>query len=255
MSLALNSIAPLAGPPGSVITLLGSGFSGAQVALVSQAPEVTLDPTPYLLTPTSQTATQITVQIPSNLPGQALGAIDLFVSVVNGDASKSNQLAFSLVFIGWTSIARVATEVPGFKRGGQITDQTILGWIRSRSQTITAAMLQRGYSLIPSAWPANGASGGSPAAGEMLESLNRVGATLDLASRIAAANGAGQWDFANKLRDQWNADFKLLQSGGYDNLFRADSATDAVAPTFGGGDMSDPDTGEVTPSFTKEQVF
>jgi hypothetical protein len=253
----LNSISPLAGPPGAVIALTGSGFTGAgsSVALVSQSPDFPLSAVPLLLTPISQTDSAIVVQLPASMPGQAAGAIDLFVSVIDSDGVQSAALTVSVTFVGWTTIARVCGEVPAFTRGGKIADSSILNWIRARAQQeIVPAMLGRGYSLDPARWPVVGPGGGSPEACATLEAINRYGAGYDLASKVGGQFSAGgEWIVAKNLRDQWSGAIGTLKAGGYDHLFRVDASTAQVAPSFGGGGASG--FGGQKPRFKKDKKY
>lgn len=250
MPPVLNSIGPTAGPPGETVLLGGSAFSGASVQIVSQDPTFPLTPETVTLTPLSQSATKIAFQLPASLPGQAGGSIDLAVTVVNGDASASAPLIYTVTFIGWVTIARVAGSVPAWHRGGQISDDQVWEWIATRAQIVTGAMQKRGYPLDPSAWPSSGENGTSPEAMKLLSTLNRLGAAADLAEAIGGNFSTGRWGFAKSLSDQFDAMFRQFREGVYDHLFVATASTDSVDPTFSGfPDNSSPDCGG--PAFRK----
>jgi len=245
----LNSISPTAGPPGTEITCLGAGFdAGAQVGC------------PALVATTWVSAGELKATIPALLgePGQPVNVV---VYVRNADASLSVSKTFSVTFDlletrlqAYTTVAAVAGEVPGFKRGGQIADMTIESWIKSVGQGINGAMLRRGLSLDPADWQQADADTAMPSPVGVLENLNRLGAAARLAAAVGGQAGTGEWGLAKSLREAHTQEMNLLRDGGYDKLFRPAAATIESAPQLAVGDMKDED-GNVEQAFQKGQVF
>ena len=120
------------------MTLTGTGFTaGSQAACPAIADTTFVSPT------------QLTVQIPSDLDGPDGGTTPIGVFVMNADGATSGVQLFTVNFPAsmlqsWTSIANVCGELPGFQRGGQISDDQIQNWIISIAQMIASAMLRRG---------------------------------------------------------------------------------------------------------------
>src|SRR5580700_8307783 len=179
MPPVLTTVWPLFGPPGAAIALTGSGFTaGSQVGC------------PALVATTFVSATQLTAVIPPNIGGPAGGSTAVGVFVMNADGSTSGVVMFQVQFPpsqlqSWTTVDAVCGEVPGFARGGQISDTQIANWIASVRQSITGAMLGRGLSLDPALWQQPDDSA-NPDPGDVLEMINRYGA----AARLSAAVGS-----------------------------------------------------------------
>lgn len=246
----LNSISPSSGPPGTAITVLGSGFdTGAQVGC------------PVLVPTTRVSVTELHAAIPADLVGPAGGSFSVVVYAQNEDGSQSPAQAFRVLFPrsenilqAFTSVEAVAAEVPGFKRGGTISDATIGQWIRSIAQSITGVMMRRGYSLNPSAWQQPDSATAMPAPAGVLELINRYGAASRLAAAIAGQFSTGEWGLAKTLQTDYVREFKALSEGQYDKLFRPSSATIETDQQVSVGDIVT-DDGAAEQAFTKDQVF
>jgi hypothetical protein len=240
--MTLTSISPLSGPPGTAITCLGSGFTAA-----SQVGCPTLVPTTFV------DAGTLTAQIPWNLDGPAGGAMQVVVYVQNADGTLSQPLLFTVQFPAdrlqtWTTIDQVTGEVPGFQRGGRITDQQIQTWMRSTAQEIAAEMMRRGLSLDPTTWQ-QPASAAEPEPVGVLEMINRMGAAARLAGAIGAQfSGTGEWGVSKSLAAAYARGLAALRSGDYDKYFLPGAATVDPSPQLGAS------TGG-HPTFTKEKVF
>jgi hypothetical protein len=236
----LISISPLAGPPGTVVTCVGTGFApGSQVGCP------TLVPTTYV------DAQTVTAAIPE-VAGPAGGSMMVGVFVVNGDGTSTGVLAFTVQFPAtalqtWTSIEAVCGEVNGFARGGKIGDAQIQRWIESIAQSIAGAMLRRGLSLDPADWQQPSLAA-SPSPAGCLEMINRLGAAERLAASIAAQFGGSDWAVRRNLAAAYGDEMKSLTAGGYDKLFKPTAATVESGPLLSAGDVG-------CPSFTKEKVF
>jgi hypothetical protein len=247
MAPALNSISPIAGPPGAAITLTGRGFDTS-----SQAACPVLVATVYV-TPTTLTAT-----IPEDLGGADGTSLAIGVYVRNGDGSASAALPFTVQFPttrlqAYTTVDAVAGEVPGFLRGGKITDAQIGNWIRTTAQEINGAMLRRGLPLDPTQWqPAGNAASPDPA--DVLEMLNRVGAAAALAAAIGSQFGAGEYAIAKTLAGIYARMLASLKAGDYDKLFRPSAATVESEPLLAAGDTSRED-GKPSTMFWKDRKF
>jgi len=245
----LTSVSPSSGPLGTAITCTGAGFdSGARIGC------------PGLVTTTYVSATSLTAAIPADLVGPPGGEMVIAVFVENVDGSRSASLPFTIRFAalhqGWTTVAAVCAEVPGFKRAGtRIPDATIEGWIRSGAQVIAGVMLGRGLSLDSTAWQPVTEITGMPSPAGVLEMINRLGAAARLAATVAADFAAqGEWPLAKNLQDCYTRELGRLEKGAYDKLFRPAAATRETGGQLAVGDLSD-SQGEPERSFTKDQVF
>jgi len=242
----LTSISPLSGPPGSTVTLTGTGFTaGSQVAC------------PVLVPTVFVSATQLTAQIP-DLTGDPGQSISVGVTVVNPDGTISGALVFTVQFPAdttqsWTTVSAVAGEVPGFQRNGQISDQQIQTWITSVAQSIAAAMLRRDLPLDPTQWQRSGANA-QPTPEGILEMINRLGAAARLAAAVASTFTQGDWAIRADLQKAFLAEMANLRNGDYDKIFLPAAATLEPGPQFGGGN-TDNREGWPERSFRKEQIF
>ena len=246
----LTSIAPLSGPPGTAIVCLGAGFdAGAQVAC------------PDLVATTWVSAAELRAAIPADLEGPQGGQISVKVFIRNADLSDSDPLPFSVIYPypwpalqTWTNIVAVCGEVPAFKRGGRVSDDTLRGWMRSVAQSIAGAMLRRGLSLSPADWQQPDAETALPTPAGVLELLNRYGAAARLAAAIAGDFTQGEWGFAKVLQREYERELAALRDGAYDKLFRPAAATVETGTLVGGGDIA-ASTGDAAQAFSREQVF
>lgn len=244
----LTSISPSSGPPGTAITLSGSNFDvTAQVGC------------PAIVATIWVSATELQATIPATLSGPPAGALAANVYVVNSDGSLSAILPFTVQFPWpvadpqcWTTLAAVAAEVPGFKRGGNIQDSTIEQWMRSVAQSINGALIRRGLSLNPADWQPAGTTG-NPAAAGWLEQVNRLGAAARLAGAVGGQFTAGKYGLAVTLNADYMREFELLEAGEYDKLFNPLAATMDTGPYFGAGAMTDAD-GNAVNAFSRESV-
>lgn len=243
---SLNSVSPASGPPGQAITLLGAGFdAGAQCGCPVLVPTVFVG------------AGELQAQVPTAIVGPAGGTMIISVFVQNEDGSVSAGLPFTVRFPrtalqAWTTAAAVAEEIPGFRRGGRIADQTIETWIRSTAHMVTAAMRRRGLSLDPAQWPAADAATGFQSAAGWLETVNRMGAAARLAAAIGGEFAQGEWSLAKTLQADFVRELKALKDGEYDGLFRAGASTVDDSPA--GGDIAT-DDGDAEQAFSKGQIF
>lgn len=245
----LGYASPASGPPGQAITLKGAGFvAGAQAAV------------PGLVAATFVDAQTLTVAIDATLVGPGGSTRAIFVYVKNPDGQLSNQIQWNIEFpekmpLGFTTVALVAGEVPGFKLGGtRITDQQIENWIGAAGQAVAGAMLRRGLSLKPSDWQQPDATTAMPEPSAVLEMVNRLGAAAMLAAAVGGQMGAGEWGLAKALERRYQDELKRLESGAYDKLFRSAAATLETGTQVSGGDI-ETDAGEAEQSFSKTQVF
>jgi len=246
----LTSVSPALGPPGTVITCLGSGFdAGAQVGC------------PALAETTFVSAAELEAAIPADLVGPAGGSAVVSVFVQNEDGSRSAIVSFTVNFPypastlqSWTNIEAVCGEVPGFRRGGQVQDSAIEGWMRSIAQSIAGAMLRRGLSLDSTQWQQPDAATAMPTPAGVLELINRYGAAARLASAIAGQFSQGEWGLAKNLQADFGRELKTLGDGGYDKLFKPAAATVETGTQFAGGDI-ETDDGDAERAFSKTQIF
>ena len=148
---------------------------------------------------------------------------------------------------GWTTLEKIAGEVPGFIRGGRITDAQIVVWGDSIEQQINAVMRRRGLSLVAADW--SDASGA-----DLLEMINRLGAGAQLSAAVAGQFSAGEWGLTKAIERRFEREMKALGDGDYDKLFRPGAATVESGTLFAGGDMTD-DEGEVERAFEKGKVM
>jgi hypothetical protein len=220
---------------------LGSGFdSGAQVGCP------TLQPTEMVDSGTLATT------IPADLSGPDGGATPIAVFVLGSDGTTSTVAMFTVQFPAarlqaWTTVDAVVAEVPGFQRGGRISDDNIKTWIRSVAQEIAAEMTRRGMSMNPETWQ-QPATNADPSPVDVLEMVNRMGAGARLASAIGAQFSAqGEWGVAKNLAAAYARQLGALRNGDYDKFFDRAAATVDIAPSLGAS------TGH--PMFTTEQVF
>lgn len=262
----LNSVWPSSGPPGTAITLAGAGFvDGARVAcpaLVTATlviPEGTPPPAPYL-----------TAAIPDDIVGPPSGTMVISIYVQNPDGVRSGIIPFTIEFPisdteplysptlqGYTSLLRVMAEVPGFKitSGGAINAETIHNWIGTVAQSVNGALIRRGLPLDSSLWPAAAPGTAQPTAAGVLEMVNRLGAAARLAAAIASQFTSGEWGIAKTLQREYEREINRLETGAYDKLFLARAATIEAGPQVFVGDQTDPETGDDTTAFKKEDVF
>lgn len=248
MAPTLNSISPASGPPDTLVTLLGAGFSsGSQVGC------------PTLVATTLVDSGTLTCLIPGDIEGPAGTAVPVAVYVQNPDGSTSTVLMFSVEMLAdklqcWTTVDAVTGEVPGFQRGGKIDDAQILVWMRSVAQALKGMLLRRGLSLNPADWQQPGADA-SPEAVSVLEMINRLGAAARLAAAVSAQFSAtGEWALSKNLRSAYKDECATLIAGDYDKLFRPSAATIESGPEFASGDMTNR-RGYEDNAFSKEQVF
>jgi hypothetical protein len=244
----LNSVSPSAGPPGTAITCAGSGFdTGARVGC------------PALVDTNCVSPEQLTATIPADLAGPAGGSMPVSVYVQNEDGSISAVLPFTVRFgaerrQAWTGLDAVLGEVPGFKLGGDITETTIKGWIRSIAQQVNAAMLRRGLSLNSEDWQHADPDTAMPAPSSVLELINRYGAAARLAAVVGARFSAErEWSLAKALREDFKREMEGLEAGRYDKLFRPAAATLETGTQAAAGDIGL--SGEAGQAFSKDQVF
>ena len=243
----LTSVSPSSGPLGTAITCLGAGFEvGARIGC------------PSLVTTTRTSATELHGAIPTGLVGPPGQEMVVAVFVENPDGSRSAMLSFTVRLTtslqGWTTVAAVCAEIPGFSRTGRIADATIEGWIRSTAQVIAGAMLARGLSLDPANWQTVEDVTGMPSPAGVLELINRMGAAARLASAIASDFTQGEWGIAKNLLAEYQRELKRLGTGAYDKLFSPAAATAETGALLMGGDVEN-DDGDVERSFTQGQVF
>jgi hypothetical protein len=242
----LNSVSPLLSPPGAVITLTGSGFDpGARVAC------------PALVATTFVSSTQLTAVVP-DLALAAGASVQIGVFVVNEDGSTSGLIAITVAVPAdrlqtWTTIDAVCGEIPAFKRGGRISDDTIRNWMESVAQAIAAAMMRRGLPLDASLWQQPGLTA-SPSPAAVLELINRLGAAARLAAALGSEFGSQEMGLAAALRRDYEAERKRLEEGGYDVMFRPAARTVESGPLFSAGDVLDAE-GNSMSAFTKGQKF
>ncbi len=243
----LNSVSPSSGPLGTAITCLGAGFdSGARIGC------------PALVQTTFVSSGELHADIPADITGPPGGELVIAIFVENEDGSRSATLPFTVrlatVLQGWTTAAAVAAEVPGFKRGGRISDATIEVWVRSYAQIIAGALLARGISLDPTTWQAVSDVTGMPAPAGVLELANRLGAAARLATAVGGEFSQGEWALAKSLQSEFKRELDRLESGFYDKLFLPSAPTRETGSQFSPGDVSNED-GDPERSFTKGQIF
>jgi hypothetical protein len=242
MAIVLTSVSPLTGPPGTAITCVGSGFdAGTQVGCPTLVPTELVD------------AETVAATIPADLTGPDGGATAIAVFVMGSDGSTSTVVMFTVQFPAarlqsWTTTDAVVAEVPGFQRGGRITDDNIQTWIRSVAQEIAAEMTRRGLSMDPATWQQPGSSA-DPNPVDVLEMINRMGAGARLASAIGAQfSGQGEWGVSKNLAAAYARQLGALRAGDYDKFFFPGAATVEASPAFAGATACHP-------KFTMGQVF
>jgi IPT/TIG domain len=243
----LTSISPSSGPPGTALTLNGTGFTaGSQAAC------------PDLVATTYVSATQLTAAMDPDLAGPAGGSMALAVFVQNPDGTVSASLPFTVAFPAatlqtWTSIESVTGEVPGFARGGQIGDSQIQTWIESIAQQIAGVMLRRGLPLDPALWQQPSTNAWPTPAG-FLEMVNRMGAAARLAAAVSSLFASGDMAITKNLQSAFSGEMAALLRGDYDKLFLPAAATLAPGRLFGSGDTSGRG-GRDERAFRKDQKF
>lgn len=241
MPVTLTSVSPSSGPPGTAITCLGAGFdAGAQVGCPTLQPTTLVD------------SGTLTAVVPEDLSGADGSSTPIAVFVLGSDGSTSAVQLFTVQFAAtrlqsWTTLDAVVGEVPGFSRGGRITDDQIQTWIRSVAQEIAAEMFRRGLSLDPTTWQQPTTSA-DPNPVDVLEMVNRMGAGARLAAAIGAQFSQGEWGVSKNLAAAYARQLAALRSGDYDKFFRPAAATLETGPQLGaftGGHAA----------FRKDQVF
>jgi hypothetical protein len=241
--VTLTSISPSSGSPGTAITCTGTGFdAGAQVGC------------PTLVPTTFVNSTTLMATIPAALAGPQGSSMQVAVFVLGSDQSTSAVQMFTAQFPdttlqAWTSVDAVAAEVPGFKRGGQISDNTIQTWIRSIAQEIAAEMMRRGLSLDPTTWQLP-QSAGQPDPSDVAEMINRMGAAARLAAAVGAQFSAaqGEWSVSKNLMAAYLRQLTALRNGDYDKFFNPSAATVDAAPQLAASTA-------YHPLFRTEKVF
>jgi hypothetical protein len=248
MAPVLTTVSPLSGPPGAAITLTGSGFTAAsQVGC------------PSLVATTYVSATELTASIPPDIEGPSGGSLQVAVFVSNADGTTSTVQMFTVYFPAdllqaYATLDAVVGEVPGFARGGQISDDTINGWIRSASQAVNGTLLRRGFSLDPTTWAqADGTATPDPA--DILARIVRLGSATKLAAAVASLWGTGDWAITRSLNSDYQSEWKMLQRGDYDHLFaQTGPATEETGQLFDGF-VKERHNGKVATFFKKGREF
>jgi hypothetical protein len=242
MGVTLTSISPTTGPPGSLVTCLGAGFdAGSQVCCPTVVPTTFVD------------SGTLTATVPEDLAGPGGGSTPVGVFVMGDDGSVSAVVLFTAQFPpaalqSWTTVDAVVAEVPGFARGGRISDDNIQTWIRSVAQEIAAEMVRRGLSMDPATWQQPGASA-DPDPVDVLETINRMGAGARLAGAIGAQFSAqGEWGVSKNLAAAYARQLGALRAGDYDKFFNPGASTVDTAPELSAS------TGH-RPVFTIEKEF
>jgi hypothetical protein len=195
----------------------------------------------------------LTAAIPA-IAGADGTTTQIAVYVLGDDGSTSGVVMFTVQFAvtrlqSWTTVDAVVAEIPGFKRGGLVPDDSIKTWIRSIAQNIAAEMVRRGLSLNPVDWQQPTTSA-EPNPVDILEMINRMGAASRLASAVGSQfTAAGQqWAVAKNLESAYQDQLHAMREGDYDKFFSPSAATVDVQPQLAAS------TGE-RPAFRKDQVF
>lgn len=243
----ISSISPVSGAPGTAIVVSGSGFDAA--ARIG---------CPTLVDTTFVGAGELHAIIPADLEG-APGQTMLVAVFVQADGI-SNMVQFTVQFPAsssqpWTTVDLVAGEVPGFLRGGNISDSTISNWIRSIAQSVAGCLLRRGLPLDPTLWAQASVETGSLAPAGVLELITRYGAAARLAAAVSAQfSGGTEWGLSKNLQSSYQAELKALNEGQYDKLFKPAAATIESGQVVAANELltfsGDPDQ-----AFRKDQVF
>ncbi|HEX4311890.1 MAG TPA: IPT/TIG domain-containing protein [Acidobacteriaceae bacterium] len=249
MAAVITSISPVSGPPGTLVTVAGSGFdSTARVGC------------PTLVDTVNTSSASLQATIPADLAGPEGGSMIVVVFVQNADGSLSNMAQFTVLFPAaelqaWTSIDQVCGEIPNFNRGGNIPDSTILTWVKSISQSVSSVLLRRGLPLDPTQWQQPSPSSASPSPAAVLEQVTRYGAAARLAAAISGGFGAGgEWGLTKNLQAAFDTEMKSLESGGYDKLFQPAAATVETGQLVSTGNAVT-FNGSAGQAFRKDQVF
>lgn len=177
------------------------------------------------------------------------------VYVIGSDGSVSAVQLFTINFLApvlqsWTTIEAVSGEVPGFQRGGQITDDQIKTWLTSIAQAIAGALLRRGLPLDPTTWAQPSLATAEPSPTAVLEMINRLGSAARLAAALSTLSGQTEWAITKNLRAAYQTELMALQSGDYDKLFNPAAVSAETGQEFGGFTPLFNDT-----AFRKEKKF
>ena len=245
--MTITSISPLSGPPGTTVTITGTGFTaGSRVCC------------PAAVATTYISAGQVQAEIPASFQGPDGTTVLIAVFVAGADGTATNGVLFTVQMPAaklqtYTTLEAVCSEVPGFARGGQIADGTIQLWMSSVAQVIKGAMLRRGLSLSPADWQQAGTDG-TMAPAEVLELINRMGAAARLAAAVVSLFGNADAAFSKNLSAAYKDELARLEDGAYDKSFKPAAATMESGPLLAYGDTSRAD-GDSSAAFTKEKVF
>ncbi len=227
----LNSVSPVFGPPGTAITLTGSGFNpAAQVGC------------PVYVPTTWVSATQLTAVIPADLTGPEGRSMLVAVYVSNPDGTSSAQQIFTVLFPStlqtYTTIDLVIGEVPGFSRGGGIPDSTIFQWLKTTAQALNGMLARRNLPLDPSQWAQPDPTTGQPNPQAILENIVRLGVAAKLAAAVQAQFGTADSGLAKSLNAAYMAECKLVMAGEYDPMFNPARAATVETGTLGFGGVA-----------------
>jgi hypothetical protein len=212
-----------------------------------------------VLVPTTYVdAGTLTAEIPAEMAGAEGTQVQVLVWVQNADGTPSNGVVFVVLFPAvllqaWTSVDKVAAEIPGFARGLRIKDTDIQTWIRSVGQEVAAEMLRRGLSMDPATWTAAAVQGPGPNPSDVLEMINRMGAAMRLAAAVGA-NMPQEWGVAKGLERAYLRQLAALRAGDYDKIFLPSAATVEAGPQVSYGDMTGRD-GSSSTAFRKDKRF
>lgn len=233
-----------------MITATGTGFTaGARIAC------------PALVDTNYVSATSLNAPIPVGFVGPIAASqlIDVYVQNPNGERTAVQP--FTVIFDyallqSFTTVERIIGEVPGFRRGGDISDGVIENWARTVTHIVVGALLKRGFSLDSTKWAQMAQATALPSPHGVLEMIARLGAAARLAAAVGSrfASGNSEWGHAKSLREDFKRELTSLMEGGYDNLFNPGAATIDTSATLEAGDLEASD-GTPEQAFTKDQVF